>query len=174
MNRVTISIASITATAGLFATGCENMTPGQNAAAFGGAAAVLGGSIARAAGASAGQSLAIGAVAGAVAAATVYVIATHKATERQRRLAEERAKVYYGRLSQEKKASMKKKKVRYIAVDTEKNAETSPKAAKAVMLWDTQTQSIVGSDVYDVEKAPAVGSTARFETHAAEYVGSGG
>jgi hypothetical protein len=174
MNRATITIASLTASAGIFATGCENMTPGENAAVFGSLTGIAAGSIARAAGASTGESIAIGAVAGAVAGATAFIIAKHRATERQRRLAEQRARVYYGRLSQERKATLKKKRVRYIAVDTEKNEQTSPKAKKAVMIWDTQSESIVGNNVYDVEKAPAVGSAARFETYSAQYVGSGG
>ena len=173
MNRASITIASITASAGILVSGCENMTPGQNAAAFGGAAALLGGSIARAAGASTGEAIAIGAVAGAVVAATAYVIAKHKATERQRRLAEQRARVYYGRMSAQKKATMKQKKVRYIAVKTEANEKTT-RGATPVMIWDTQSQTIVGNNVYDVEKTPAVGSTARFETHSAQYVGTGG
>jgi len=174
MNRGTISLASLTASVAIFATGCENMSPGENAAVFGGIAGVAGGSIARAAGASTSESIAIGAVTGAVVAATVYVIAKHQATERQRRLAEQRARVYYGKLSSERKTALKKHKVRYIAVDTEKNEQTSPKAKKAVMIWDTQSESIVGNNVYDVEKTPAVGSAAKFETYSAQYVGSGG
>ena len=173
MNRASITIASLTASAGILVTGCENMTPGQNAAVFGGAAAILGGSIARAAGASTGQALAIGAIAGAVAATTAYVVSKHQASERQRRLAEQRARVYYGRLSSAKKAQMKQSKVRYIAVKTESDEHTS-KGATPVMLWDTQSQSVVGNDVYDVGKTPSVGTTARFESHSAQYVGTGG
>ena len=174
MNRPTILLASLSATVGIFATGCESMTPGENAAVFGTGAAILGGTVARALGASPGEAFAIGAAAGAVAAATAYIVAKHQATERQRRVAEMRARIYYQHLSEEKRTTMKKKKVRYIAVDTEKNGETSPKAKKAVMIWDTQSQSIVGNNVYDVEKTPSVGSTAKFETHSAQYVGSGG
>ena len=140
---------------------------------FGGLTGIAAGSIARAAGASTGQSIAIGAVAGAVAAATAYVVAKHQATERQRRVAEQRARVYYGRMSAERKQTLKKKRVRYIAVDTEKNKDTSPRAKKAVMIWDTQSESIVGNNVYDVEKTPSVGSNAKFETYSAQYVGSG-
>ena len=173
MNRLTTSIASLSATAALFATGCENLTPGENAAMFGGITGVAAGSIARAAGASTGQSIAIGAAAGAIAAATAFVIVKHQATERQRRLAEQRAKVYYGRMSSTKKATLKKKRVRYIAVDTEKNKDTSPKARKAVMIWDTKSESIVGNTVYDVEKTPSVGQNAKFDTYSAQYVGSG-
>ena len=173
MNRLTTSIASLSATAAIFATGCENLTPGENAAVFGSLTGVAAGSIARAAGASTGQSIAIGAAAGAIAAATAYIVAKHQATERQRRVAEQRARVYYGRMSVAKKQTLKKKRVRYIAVDTEKNQETSPRAKKAVMIWDTQSESIVGNSVYDVEKTPAVGSSAKFETYSAQYVGSG-
>jgi hypothetical protein len=41
------------------------------------------------------------------------------------------------------------------------------------MIWDTQSQEVVGNDVYDLKSVPPVGSTAKFETYSAEYVGSG-
>lgn len=154
--------------------GCAEMTPGENAAVFGSMSGLAAGGIARAAGASTAESFAIGAATGAVVAITTYIIAKHQATERQRRIAEQRARVYYGRLAPEKKAALKKKKVRYIAVDTEKDEKTSPKAKKAVMIWDTQSETVVGNNVYDVQNPPSVGSTAKFETYSAEYVGSGG
>jgi hypothetical protein len=149
------------------------MTPGENAAVFGGGAGILAGSIASAAGASTAQSIAIGAATGAVVGMTTYIIAKHQASERQRKIAEQRARVYYGRLAPEKKVALKKKKVRYIAVDTEKDEHTSPKAKKAVMIWDTQSERVVGNNVYDVQSTPSVGSTAKFDTYSAEYVGSG-
>jgi hypothetical protein len=62
---------------------------------------------------------------------------------------------------------------RYIAVETEKNAQDAPGTKKAVMIWDTQAQEIVGNNVYDIGTSPAVGSTSRFETFSAEYVGAG-
>ena len=147
MNRATISIASLTASAAIFATGCENMSPGENAAVFGSLAGVAGGSIARAAGASTGESIAIGAVTGAVVAATVYVIAKHQAPERQRRLAERRARVYYGKLSSNAKPRSKKSKVRYIAVDTEKNGKRRPRQ-KGRHDLGYAIRSIVGNNVY--------------------------
>ena len=154
--------------------GCENMTPGENAAVFGSGAGILAGGIARAAGASTGESIAIGLATGAVVGMTTYIIAKHQATERQRRIAAQRAQVYYGRLAPAKRTALKKKKVRYIAVDTEKNEKTSPKAKRSVMIWDTQSESLVGNSVYDVQSTPSVGSTAKFDTYSAEYVGSGG
>lgn len=68
----------------------------------------------------------------------------------------------------------RKKLPRYIAVDTPKDERTSPQAARAVMIFDTQTQEIVGNNVYDVRSTPPLGGTARFETFTAEYVGTGG
>jgi len=173
MNSRTLKSVALATSIALLVAACENMTPGENAAVFGSTAGVLAGGIARAAGASTGESIAIGAATGAVVAFTAYVIAKHQATERQRRIAEQRARVYYGHLAPEKKMALKKKKVRYIAVDTEKNDQTSPKAKKAVMIWDTQSETVVGNNVYDVQNTPSVGSTAKFETYSAEYVGSG-
>jgi len=96
----------------------------------------------------------------------------HEATERQRKIAQQRAVTYFKKLPPEKKVAMKKsKKTRYIAVDTEKNAETSPKAKKVVMVWDTQSESLVGNSVYDLPDPPKVGGSLNFTTYAAEYVG---
>ena len=173
MKLGTLQTVALATSISLLVTACENMTPGENAAVFGTSAGLLAGGIARAAGASTGESIAIGAAAGAVVAVTTYIIAKHQASERQRRIAEERARVYYAHLAPEKKEALKKKKVRYIAVDTEKNEKTSPKAKKAIMIWDTQSETVVGNNVYDVQSPPSVGSTAKFETYSAEYVGSG-
>ena len=41
------------------------------------------------------------------------------------------------------------------------------------MIWDTESESLVGKDCYDLPAPPAVGRTAKFETFAAEYVGNG-
>jgi hypothetical protein len=112
-------------------------------------------------------------VTAAVIATVVYFIAKHEATERQRQIAEQRARQSYARMSPKRKAGLKQKKVRYIAVDTEKSAKSSPKAKKTVMIYDTQTQRIASNSAYDVEKAPSVGSTAKIDTFSAEYVGSG-
>ena len=174
MKTTTIKFSSLAVATALLATGCENMTPGENAAVFGGIGAIAGTGIARASGVSTGESLAIGAGTGAVMAMTAYIVAKHQASERQRRIAEERAREYYAHQSEAKKAALKKKKVRYIAVDTVKDKETSPDAKKSVMIWDTQSEQVVGNNVYDVKSTPEVGQTAKFETYSATYVGSGG
>ena len=157
----------------LIATGCQNLTPGENAAVFGGASGVAAGALARAAGLSTAQSIATGAAVGAVVAATTYIIAKHQASVRQRRIAEQRARAFYARMSESKKVSMKKKRVRYIAVDTEKDQRSSPRAKKSIMIWDTQTREVVGNEVYDVSSAPAKGQVAQWGSVTARYVGNG-
>ena len=112
-------------------------------------------------------------VTAAVIAATIYFIARYEATERQRQVAEMRARQSYAHMSPKRKQGMKSRKVRYIAVDTEKGAKTSPKAKKTVMIYDTETQKIASNTAYDVQKAPEVGSTAKIDNYSAEYVGSG-
>ena len=169
MNPRTIKTTAMIAAVAISAVGCQNMTPGENAAVFGAVGGIAAGTLARAAGMSTAQSLATGAAVGAVIGATAYVIATHQASERQRKIAEANARVYYGRVA----ASKKPHKSRYIAVDTANDSRTSAKAKKSVMIWDTQSQQVVGNNVYDVQSTPRVGSTAKFETYNAEYVGSG-
>jgi hypothetical protein len=112
-------------------------------------------------------------VSAAVVAVTVYFIARYEASERQRQVAEQRARQAYARMPEKRKASMKARKVRYIAVDTEKSEKTSSKAKKTVMIYDTQTQKVATNTAYDVEKAPSTGSTAKLDSYSAEYVGSG-
>lgn len=112
-------------------------------------------------------------VTAAVIASVVYFIAKHEATERQRQVAEMRARQSYARMSSKRKANMKAKKVRYIAVETERGQASSPKAKKTVMIYDTQTQRVASNNAYDVAKTPAVGTTAKIDNYSAEYVGSG-
>jgi len=112
-------------------------------------------------------------VTAAVVTAIIYSIAHYEATEHQRQIAEQRARQSYARMSAQRRANMKAKKVRYIAVDTEKGAKTSPKAKKTVMIYDTQTQKVATNVAYDVQKTPSVGETAKIDNYSAEYVGSG-
>ena|SRR5438270_5249386 len=120
-----------------------------------------------------GGSTAQSIVTAAVVATVIYAIARHEANEQQRRIAEERARQSYARMSAQRRANMKAKKVRYIAVDTERSAKSSPKAKKTLMVYDTETQKVASNVAYDVEKAPSVGSTAKIDNYSAEYVGSG-
>ncbi len=66
----------------------------------------------------------------------------------------------------------RKKLPRIIAITTEKDANTDKKAAKAIMLFDTHAQEIIGNKVYDIESEPRVGDEVRFETHSTSYIGA--
>lgn len=119
----------------------------------------------------------------------VVIIAKYQATERQRRIADQRARVAYAKLAQRagqsesrktptgaasntaERKPARKKLPRYLAVDTEPDARS--KGSRSIMLWDTQVQEVVGNNVYDVETAPPPLKSAQFETYSAEYVGSG-
>jgi hypothetical protein len=100
MNLGLIKSSSAILVAGLFLTaGCENLSPEANGAVFGAGAGALAGGLARAAGANPSEAVAIGLAAGTVAGVTAYIVAKHKATERQRRYAEERARLLLVRLN---------------------------------------------------------------------------
>jgi uncharacterized membrane protein YhiD involved in acid resistance len=120
-----------------------------------------------------GSGVANAAAAAAVANLVVYIIEKREASERQKQIAEQRARRAYANMPAKRKAQLKAKKVRYIAVDTEKDAKTSPQARKSVMVWDTEKKTIASDNVYDVQKSPPVGETAKFDRYSAEYVGSG-
>jgi len=143
-------------------------TPTEQATVGGAGAGILAGSIASAAGLGATESALIGLGVGTVTAVTIYVIAKHQATERQRQIAEARAEKVYAGLPAEQKKQVQKK--RYIAVDTPKDSRFE--GQKAVMVYDTQNQKLVGNNVYDIQKSPSVGSTAKFDTYNATYLGS--
>jgi len=169
MNVSLIKPSSAVLLAGLLLTGCENMSPEANGAVFGTGEGVLAGGLARAAGASTSEAVAIGLATGAVAGVTAYVIAKHQATERQRQYAEERARLAYENASAQRQAGYRK--ARYLAVDTVREQDSS--GAKSVMIYDTQTQQVVGNNVYDVKQTPKEGSVSKFDTYSAEYVGTG-
>ena len=115
------------------------------------------------------------------------IVAVREATQRQRQVAVTRARASFRKIAASPAAHPRQ--TRYLAVKTEASAP-SPKAeahpvasapslkaethpVASVILWDTQTQEIVGNKVYDLGREPLVGTVERFETHTAEYVGSG-
>lgn len=158
----------------LLTTACQNLTPGENAGVFGAAAGLATGIPLAVAGVDPAITIPVTAGAVAAAAAGAYIISKQQATERQRKVAEQRAKLYMARLEkqeQEQAAAKKTKKPRYIAVQTEKTEKTQGKAA--VMVFDTQSNEVVGNSVYDMKSTPQVGETTKFDTYTAQYVGAG-
>jgi osmotically inducible lipoprotein OsmB len=169
MNASLIKSASAVLAAGVLLSGCENMSPETQGLLSGLASGAAAGGIASAAGASDSTATAIGLATGAAVGAIVYVIAKHEATERQRKIAEERARLAYAQMPPARKTRVRK--TRYIAVPTVR--EKNSTGANSVMVYDTQTQQVVGNNVYDVKSTPKDGEVGKFDTYSAEYVGTG-
>jgi len=169
MNVRLIKMTSAVLVSGLILSGCENMSPQTQGTLAGLGAGALAGGVAKAAGMSDSSAVAIGMATGAAVGYGVYVLAKHQATERQRRVAEERARLAYQQMSAQRRAAVKKH--RYIAVPTVR--ERDSKGAQSVMVYDTQTQQIVGNNVYDVKQAPKAGTVSKYDTYTAEYMGGG-
>ena len=117
----------------------------------------------------------------------VVILATHQASAKQVAVAQENGRRAVAKLqariaTQERAAPRVKpsgggkkavrKMPRVIAIVTEKNAQTDERAAKAVMLFDTHAQQVIGNKVYDIEAEPRAGEDVRFETHSANYLGA--
>ena len=114
------------------------------------------------------EAMSIGsAIAGA--ATVVTIVAVHEATERQRQAAQEQAHFAEQLIAQDRTRGVKKS--RYIAVATVR--EPDSKGAQSLMIFDTQTDQVVGNRVYDVKTEPKTGQVVKFESYSAEYVGTG-
>lgn len=184
MKETRIQATSVALCMALSFSACQNLSPGENAAVFGvlaGAATAIPLAVA---GVDPSITIPVSIGAAALAAGGAYVISKNQATERQRKIAEQRARLYMAKQEAQEKAdaraaassstasrSKKQKETRYIAVATEKSSAN--KGQTAVMLYDTKSDAIVGNSVYDVKSAPKVGSVSKFDTYTAEYVGSG-
>lgn len=168
-------VASVTALA-LLNTACENLSPGENAALYGTAAGLAVGIPLAVSGVDPAITIPVTAGAVALAAGGAYIISKQQATERQRKIAEQRARIYLARLEQQRAAEAAagrkaSKKPRYIAVKTDRSAQSQGEAT--VMVFDTQTNQVVGNNVYDLKSTPQVGQTAKLDTYSAQYVGAG-
>ncbi len=169
--------------------GCSNLTPGENAAFAGGIVGLAVGIPLAAAGVDSRIAVPVTIGAAALAAGGAYLYAKHQADEEQRKIAEARARLYLAEReerqrkdeaeaarrtaaasSSSKKKSAPKKEARYIAVETEKRE--GYEGSSAVMVYDTESKRLVGNNVYDVKKSK-VGSTAKYDSVNAEYVGTG-
>lgn len=172
MNKT--KVLPIVVVAALATAGCENLTPGENAAVFGGLTGAATGIALGASGVDSSIAIPVTAGAAVVGGATAYIVSKQRATAKQREIAEANARKAVAKIEAKQKSSggTKAKKPRFIAVDTVADAG-NPKNTKQVMVYDTQSQEIVGNNVYNVGKTPGVGSTNRYDTVNAQYVGTG-
>ena len=194
MDSRLLRLIALGSASSLLASGCAPVESSSGPGPFsGGNAQLAAANINRAGTANVASNVATGAPTGAIGMATTAIIAKHQASERQRQVAVQRAKAAYTKLAARQKAQTHTAPAkpagsgqiadirkphpyrlpRYIAVDTEKNTQDVPGTKKAIMIWDTETQEIVGNNVYDVATPPPVGTSSRFETFSAEYVGAG-
>ncbi len=119
-------------------------------------------------------------------------VGAYRATLHQVRLADQRATVTFDQLSPQERDAFNKSGTRYLAVRTSdptptqraeirRNMEkpgskySGPKKAPGkiccVMVWDTQSREIVGTDCYAVLDLPTPGTVARFDAYTAQYAG---
>jgi hypothetical protein len=174
MNSTTPAFLIAALSGALAISGCAPLPPGESGPFTNGNAGAAAGAINQAASGMSGEALATGASVNVAALATVHIIAKHEASVRQRQLAQERARAATRKLGATAHSPGRPgQRPRYLAVETAKDARTAPGAAKAIMIWDTAAQEIVGNNVYDISEAPTAGARVKFETYSAEYVGVG-
>ena len=181
MNSTILQTSAAALSLSLFTSSCENLSPGGNAAFFGTAAGLATGIPLGVTGVNPAITIPVTIGAAALAAGAAYVISKQQASERQRKIAEQRARLYLA--EQQEQARQRsaqtgasttpkdKKKTRYIAVKTVQ--EQGSQGSEQVMIFDTQSNQVVGNTVYDLKSSPKVGQTSKFDTYTAEYVGSG-
>ena len=161
------------------------MTPGENAAVMGGAAGAVTGGVLALAGVDPSITIPVAAGAALLAGGAAYIVSKQQATRRQREIALQNAREAEARLVAQQNARQKKSSggsgsssvakkkpstPKYIAVDTVASEE-SPAKSKQVMIYDTQSKSIVGNSVYNLGRQPQPGSTAKYDMMTAQYVG---
>jgi hypothetical protein len=95
----------------------------------------------------------------------------HKATEYQRRVAEQNAKAFFKTLTPEKKIELKKKKITAVLIPTVRSAQTSPKARDVRMRYSLEGESLIDDYAYEFSAPLQAGTIARTEGLEPEYVG---
>lgn len=102
---------------------------------------------------------------------TQSMLIRHTATKLQQQAAEQNARAYMAQLTAEKKAQLKKKKVKYLAVPTIRSKETAPNAKEILMIWDIPREALAGKTAYELSTTPKIGTLASYDNLAAEYIG---
>jgi hypothetical protein len=95
----------------------------------------------------------------------------HTATEYQRRVAEQNAKAFFKQLTPEKKAELKRKKVKTVLIPTVRSKETSPKAKEVRMRFSLEGESLVDDYAYEFDTTLQTGTIAKISGLDPEYVG---
>lgn len=165
---------------------CSNLTPEQNAGIAGIVAGTGALAIARHNNVNPAGALAIGLLAGALAAKITYDFEVRKATATQARIARNRAVAHQSRIARERKNSMAKHSTspssgtqtrtqqpstnqsRYIAVQTQRTSDSTGSAT--VMIYDTQSGNLVNNNAYDIKQNPRNGELAKLDNYDVQFV----
>src|ERR1700739_253153 len=102
---------------------------------------------------------------------TQTMLIRHKATEEQRRVAENNAKIFFSQLTPEKKQELKKKKVRAVLIRTTRSRETSPAAKDVRMRYSLEGESLIDDYAYEFSNPLQAGTIAKTAGLDPEYVG---
>lgn len=95
----------------------------------------------------------------------------HKATELQRRVAENNAEIFFKQLTPEKKGELKKKKVHAVLIRTARSRETSPAAKDVRMRYSVEGESLIDDYAYEFATPLEAGTITNATGIGSEYVG---
>ena len=102
---------------------------------------------------------------------TQTMLIRHKATEEQRRVAENNAKLFFSQLTPAKKEELKKKKVRSVLIRTTRSRETLPAAKEVRMRYSLEGESLIDDYAYEFKTPLQAGTIAKATGIDPEYVG---
>ena len=102
---------------------------------------------------------------------TQTMLIRHKATELQRRTAENNAKAFFKQLTPEKKVELKKKKIKTVLITTVRSEVTSPAAKEVRMRYSLEGESLLDDYAYEFSTPLQTGTIAKATTTDPEYVG---
>jgi hypothetical protein len=102
---------------------------------------------------------------------TQTMLIRHKATEEQRRVAENNATLFFKQLTPAKKEELKKKKVRAVLIRTTRSRETSPAAKEVRMRYSVEGESLIDDYAYEFQTPLQPGTITKATGLDSEYVG---
>ena len=98
------------------------------------------------------------------------LLARHRATEDQIRIAQQNAKTFFKQLPPAKKQELEKKKVKTVLIRTVRSKETAPDAKEVRMRVDLQSETLIDDSAYEFTNPLPAGTIAKVKLES-DYVG---
>jgi hypothetical protein len=98
------------------------------------------------------------------------LLARHRATEDQIRIAQQNAKTFFKQITPAKKQELVKKKIKTVLIRTVRSKETSPQAKEVRMRVDLQSETLIDDSAYEFTTPLPAGTIAKVMLES-EYVG---